>query len=90
MKTLGNYTFPVTEEEHKHWQPNSRYIKLGYDCIAVSITRREGKWCAYCGAATEGWELYKSVNKVLTLGGKLPEPIARAAFPEYSDVPYAP
>ena len=90
MKTLGNYTFPTTEEEHKHWRPTSRYIRLGDDCIAVSITRCEGRWCAYCGAATEGWELSKSINKVLTTGGKLPERIARAAFPEYSDVPYAP
>lgn len=90
MKTLGNCTFPTTEEEHKNWRPNYRYIKLGDDCIAVSITRREGRWCAYCGAATERWGLYKSIDKVLRTGSKLSEPIARAAFPEYDGVPYAP
>jgi len=62
---------------------------LAMRVLCVATTREEGAWAAYCDAVP-GYDHQAEEDAVLRHGDKLPEPVARALFPHFEGVPYAP
>lgn len=70
------------------WNPYIRSVALSQFVLCVAKIRIEGAWTAYCNAVP-GQEHSVETVRVLTHGNKLPEKIARAVFPEFSELRYA-
>ena len=73
---------------HTDWKPDVQYRALSPTVLAVSRTRIEGTWAAYVDSVP-GVNHDLETQPVLNQGAKLPEPVARALWPEYQDLPYA-
>ena len=81
--------FPKNYFEAAHFEPMIRTMALDRCVLAVAITRVEGSWCAYISDVPgESHEREKAI--VLERGAKIPPRIARAMFPFFDDIPYAP
>lgn len=89
MKTIGHFEFPETREEATAWTPDVVVAALDRRVLAVAKTRIEGAWSVYCGSV-RGECHSREYFEVLEEGSKLSETIARAIFPRFVDVPYAP
>ena len=81
--------FPVTPSECDNWKPVIFRSALHYKVLCVATTRIEGAWAAYC-APVPGSNHDNEMDEVLRQGSKLYEPVARALFPRFDGVPYAP
>jgi predicted amidohydrolase len=88
MITVGGYDFPETSEEAENWKRAIRVNALSSTVLVVATTRLERTWKAYC-AAVPGVNHDNEWQAVLREGTMLLEPVARAIFPEFDDVPYA-
>lgn len=88
MKTIGGLPFPETKDEADAWRPIVRVKVLHRNVLCVARTRVEGKWAAYCGPV-EGRRHEEEYDSVLTNGDKMDEPIAKAMFQEFAEIPYA-
>lgn len=86
-KTLYDH-FPHSAAQAQGWQPIQRVRALASKVLAVAQTRITVEWVAYCDAVP-GQKHDMEWQMVLDYGAKLPEAIARAAFPEFDEVPYA-
>ncbi len=67
--------------------PDVQWLALASKVIAVAATRVEGTWKAYIDCVpglchSDEWEA------VLANGDPLHEPVARAIFPRFADIPY--
>lgn len=82
-------SFPRNVEETKDWHAHITYRALALKVIVVATTRIECAWVAYCDAVP-GEKHSAEFQRVLSHGSKLDEPIARALFPQFSAVRYAP
>lgn len=87
MQSINCFEFPATDEL-AGWEPTVRVRTLARRVLAVARTRIEGKWAAYCDAVPGKNHDYE-FQDVLDQGVKLPEPWARALFPEFDGIPYA-
>ena len=81
--------FPQTgnAEEIAAWVPYVVHRGLHQYVLCAATTRVEGVWVAYC-RNVPGQTHRLEVQGVLDDGDKLPEPVARAVFPEFHRVPY--
>ena len=66
-----------------------RHTMLGSRVMAVARSRIDGTWTANCDCVI-GADLEVGIKLVLDHGTKLPEEVARALFPFFDGVPYAP
>lgn len=80
-------SFPKTPEEARRWVPYRRRFALACRVLVVATSRIEGTWSAYCDAV-HGESHDHEQQGVLDHGDKLGEHVARAMFPEFSEVPY--
>lgn len=78
-------------EEHSptpiEWAPVIRRSALASRVLAVAQTRIEGTWKAYIDAVA-GMDHDFEYERVLSHGTELTEQIARAIFPQFSEIPY--
>ena len=89
MKQIGQFVFPSEPLEAIRWRPLVVIEPLSQCVLAVAKTRIEGAWSAYVDAVP-GYYHEAEADAVMSRGAKLPEPVARAVFPQFKDVPYAP
>ena len=82
-------TFPSTPEEAATWHPFVTFRALSSKVLAVANSRIEGAWAAYVDAVP-GYDHRQEIAEVLARGAKLEESIARALFPGFEGVRYAP
>jgi hypothetical protein len=75
-------------EAVKTWTPILLRRPLSARVMCVAATRIEGAWSAYVDSVA-GLQHEVEWQTVRENGTKLDEPIARAVFPEFADVPYA-
>ena len=88
MKTIGPLHFPESAEEARDWKPQIRWKAIHRDVLLVAVPRIEGTWRCYVTVVPgtshdEEWYLWERE------GVDVGERLARAAYPEYADVPYA-
>ena len=88
MKTIGGYQFPETTAEASDWKTIQRRLMLHRNVMVIARTRIEGTWKAYC-FPVPGMNHDQEEYLWETEGDKVAEPIARAMFPCFIDVPYA-
>ena len=88
MKTIGGYQFPVTPAESSGWKTVQRRLMLHRNVMVIARTRIEGMWSAYC-FPVHGNDHDAEEYLWTTEGVKVAEPIARAMFPCFADIPYA-
>ncbi len=81
--------FPKNQEEALAFKPHNQVRALSRRVLVVAHTRVECAWCAYCDAVP-GINHDREIQPVLDHGSKLLEGVARALFPRFDDVPYAP
>lgn len=83
----------VLQEKHARlWndgQPVPMLHELASRVICVAHARIEGTWSAYCDAVP-GIRHRDEMEEVFRHGSKLRENIARALFPQFDGIPYAP
>ncbi|MEE8489901.1 MAG: hypothetical protein V3S43_06160 [Acidimicrobiia bacterium] len=92
MRYLGDEMIPFPERGNKDdlpFEPVIVYRTLGPDILAAARTRIEGTWAAYIGSAPSSRH-EDDVNLILAQGAKLTEEVARAVFPKFNGVEYAP
>ena len=94
MKTIGGYQFPENLDEYQSWEPTTDYIGLAGrnpdmdGCIlAVATTRCEGAWKVFY-AIVPGKNFDDEYQRVLDIGTKLGEDLARCLFPRFKEIPY--
>jgi len=87
MKNIGGLAFPEVEEEFAAWTPVVRQYPLHCNVLCVARTRIEGKWKAYCGPVP-GQNHDLEVAEILQWGDQLSEAVAKAMFPDFSEIPY--
>ena len=80
--------FPKSPAECRDWEPLVLHRALSSRVLAVAVTRIECSWAAYCDAVP-GMNHHEEVGAVRERGSKLDEPVARAIFPRFAEVPYA-
>jgi hypothetical protein len=90
MRQIGNFPFPDQEnaEDTDNWLPAIHVRALNRDVLCVATTQIEGRWRAYIGAVA-GLNHDEEWSDILRHGGRLPESVASAVFPEFKGVPYA-
>ena len=88
MNTIGHWNFPETQEEADTWAPVLTYKALHSRVLLVAKTRIEGAWAAYC-VPVPGRSHEEEKHLWENEGVKLDVKLARAAFPQFEDVPYA-
>jgi hypothetical protein len=88
MKAIGNYEFPETLDEAYGWQAVTSYTAIHMRVLLVARTRVEGSWAAYC-VPVPGHNHDEEQHLWRNEGVKLVESLARVAFPQFEDVPYA-
>jgi len=76
------------DKEQELRERGIRWIPLSRNVLVVAKPRVEGTWKAYIDAVP-GMDHPEEVEEVLRQGVKVPERIARAAFPSFDDTPYA-
>lgn len=91
MRTVGGFAFPEQQnrEEALAWKPHFERRMLHHQVMCLAKTRIEGKWNAYC-FPVPGEKHDDEEYLWETAGAKLPEDVARALFPAFEGVPYAP
>lgn len=87
MKTITGFAFPETPEEANEWEEQVCVEALHSRILVVAKTRIEGAWSAYIFPVAgmdhrEEWHAWKAD------GNKLESAIAKAIFPQWSELPY--
>ena len=88
MKQIGPIQFPTTEEEAAVWMPGLRHHAIHSRVLLVAKMRVEGAWACYC-TPVPGQRHEAEIHLWQLDGSKTTEAIARAAFPQFADIPYA-
>ncbi len=88
MRTIAQLEFPENHTESTMWKAKVFRSAIHHKILVVGHTRIEGKWSAYV-APVPGRNHDNEWKEVLRTGSKLLEAIARAIFPELSELPYA-
>jgi hypothetical protein len=88
MKTIEQFQFPETPEEAATWKPVITYKALCSTVLLVAKTRIEGQWACYC-TPVPGQSHDQEKHMWQTNGTKVRQSIARAAFLEFNNLPYA-
>jgi len=70
------------------FEPTIYWRALASKVLVVAATREIGEWAAYCDVVP-GERHSEEYLPVLYHGCKLPEPVARVLFPEFTYLPYA-
>lgn len=98
MRTIGGFSFPDMGDQTeariadaKAWTPDFRVCALHRQFVLLAKTRIEGAWKAYGVPVTGEIEhAFEAEQRWEEEGCPIAdEEIARAAFPMFSDVPYA-
>lgn len=87
MTTIAGFTFPSTPEEAGDWQPYMDYRSLAQGVLLVAKTRIEGSWSCYC-VKSPGQNHDREMHMWQDHGTKVSEHIARAAHPQFDELPY--
>lgn len=78
----------VSKAQILYFEPQVLWLTLARDIVVVAQTRVEGTWKAYVGYTDE--RSHKdAIPEVLAHGAAIREPIARAIFQKFKDLPYA-
>ena len=88
MKRIGPIDFPETKEEAVTWWPKITHRAIHSKVLLVAKMRIEGEWSCYC-TPVPGQRHEAEIHLWETEGSKVSASIARAAFPEFNDIPYA-
>ena len=70
------------------FEPRVFWRTLARDIVVAGQTRIEGTWKAYIGTTMER-NHEDAVPEILMRGTAVHEPLARAIFPHFKDVPYS-
>ena len=84
---IQHFPTPGDLQEVAAWKPYVVHRALHQFVLCAATTRVEGVWSAYC-RNVPGQTHRLEVQGVLDEGDPLPEPVARAMFPEFHRVPY--
>jgi len=88
MKKIGPLYFPENTEEARDWKPWIRWKAIHRQVLLVAVLRIEGKWKCY--VVVVPGENHDEEYKLWARDGvDIGERLARAAYPEYADIPYA-
>ena len=85
---IAGHSFPLNQKAAEHWEPVFRHFPLHSQFLLIAKTRIEGKWACY-GTPVPGIRHDQEIYLWERDGNKVGETIARAAFPEFADLPYA-
>ena len=70
------------------FEPKVFWRTLARNIVVAGRTRIEGTWKCYIGS-TEERSHEDAVPAILSRGTAIHEPLARAIFPHFKDLPYA-
>lgn len=85
MITIDGFKFPDSPEDK--WEPYIIYTALNSTTLLVAKTRIEGEWSCYC--VTVPGKSHETEKHMWQIHGtKIRERIARAAFPDFENIPY--
>jgi len=84
---IQHFPTPGNIQEIAEWAPYVVHRALHQFVLCAATTRVEGTWAAYC-RNVPGQNHRSEVQGVLDEGDALPEPVARAVFPDFHGVPY--
>lgn len=87
MNKIGGYSFPQTPEEADAWTPHITYTAIHTRVLLVAKTRMEGEWACYC-TPVPGRSHDNEKHLWQNEGTKVREAVARAAFPQFAEIPY--
>lgn len=87
-KLITDFPSPDDSSECRGWEPQVAYYAMCRTVIVVANTRVEGRWKAYIDSVA-GIDHETEWQDVRRHGVTIPQPVARAMFPGFADIPYA-